>query len=236
MATVTPWPVVRSSRPASSSHARSASTRSALTLWPTLSALWLAAGETTPAADVDHDTLAAVRALWLAAASCTLGGGIWAMHFIAMLAYEISLPMRFDLGLTVLSVVMAMVLSAAGFALSFSRVGGAVGGMVVGVAVLTMHYTGMAAAGFDAGTVCLSTGELKGHNLGVLVDLPGGHAAAAAESTGWGGEFKPIFMPQLSIPGGDSLLKSSALHSSAAPEHDAAAPPRGHRVEILSAA
>ena len=41
----------------------------------------------------------------------------------------------------------------------------------------------------------------------LLAKVFGNNAAAAAESTGWGGEFKPIFMPQLSIPGGDSLKR-----------------------------
>ena len=85
------------------------------------------------------------RVIWLLGAGMVSGAGVWATHFVAMLAYDISLPMRFDLGLTFLSVVMAMAISAAGFALSFSRAGGAVGGMVVGSAVLAMHYTGMAA-------------------------------------------------------------------------------------------
>src|SRR3954469_11783312 len=85
------------------------------------------------------------RLAWLLGAGVVSGAGVWATHFVAMLAYDISLPMRFDLGLTILSVVMAMTLSAAGFALARSRNGGAAGGVLVGIAVLAMHYTGMAA-------------------------------------------------------------------------------------------
>jgi diguanylate cyclase (GGDEF)-like protein len=42
---------------------------------------------------------------------------------------------------------------------------------VMGVAICGMHYTGMAAASFPAGTVCLSAGELSGSRLGVLLSV-----------------------------------------------------------------
>ncbi|MFC0385556.1 MHYT domain-containing protein [Muricoccus vinaceus] len=44
------------------------------------------------------------RYAWLATAALAMGGGIWAMHFVAMLAF--SLPdteLGYDLGLTLLS-------------------------------------------------------------------------------------------------------------------------------------
>jgi signal transduction histidine kinase len=85
------------------------------------------------------------RALWLAGAGAVAGCGIWATHFVAMLAYSIGLPLAFDPGLTVFSAIIAMVLCGAGFALVVSRLGGAVGGIVTGIAICAMHYTGMAA-------------------------------------------------------------------------------------------
>ena len=48
------------------------------------------------------------RLTWLLGAGMVSGAGVWATHFVAMLAYDISLPMSFDLGLTILSVVIAM--------------------------------------------------------------------------------------------------------------------------------
>jgi signal transduction histidine kinase len=115
------------------------------------------------------------RLAWLSGAGMVSGAGVWATHFVAMLAYDVSLPMSWDAGLTVLSVIMAMTISAAGFVLSFSRLGGAVGGMFVGAAVLAMHYTGMAALRLPAEAIWdhqliaasiligLSIGGLAGH-------------------------------------------------------------------------
>ena len=118
------------------------------------------------------------RITWLLGAGMVSGAGVWATHFVAMLAYEISLPIRFDMGLTILSVVMAMIISAAGFALSFSRAGGAVGGMVVGIAVLTMHYTGMAALRLPAEAIWNEQLIAASILIGVSVGGLAGHFAA----------------------------------------------------------
>lgn len=122
------------------------------------------------------------RISWLLGAGAVSGAGVWATHFVAMLAYEISLPMRFDLGLTVLSVVMAMIVSAAGFALSFSRAGGAAGGAVVGLAVLTMHYTGMAALRLPAEAIWNQQLIAASILIGVSVGGLAGHFAALPSS------------------------------------------------------
>ncbi|MGE0094313.1 MAG: response regulator [Alphaproteobacteria bacterium] len=79
-----------------------------------------------------------------------MGSGIWAMHFIAMLAVEIPIPLKFDVMLTGLSAVFAALSSALAFALAtpkgqprFSRLLAA--GTVLGGGIGLMHYTGMAA-------------------------------------------------------------------------------------------
>jgi signal transduction histidine kinase len=118
------------------------------------------------------------RLAWLLGAGAVSGAGVWATHFVAMLAYDISLPMSFDLGLTILSVLMAMAISAAGFALSFSRAGGAVGGMVVGSAVLAMHYTGMAALQLPAVEIWNTQLVAASILIGVSVGGLAGHFAA----------------------------------------------------------
>ena len=43
------------------------------------------------------------RLAWLALAGIATGCGIWATHFIAMLAYEPGVPIAFDIGFTGLS-------------------------------------------------------------------------------------------------------------------------------------
>ena len=40
------------------------------------------------------------RALWIAGAGFAAGCGIWATHFVAMLAYRSSFPFDYDIGLT----------------------------------------------------------------------------------------------------------------------------------------
>jgi signal transduction histidine kinase len=82
---------------------------------------------------------------WLAAAATVAGCAIWATHFIAMLAYNAGMPMGYDLGLTLLSAAIAIVLCGLGFALCLGRAGGALGGAVAGTGICLMHYVGMAA-------------------------------------------------------------------------------------------
>ena len=51
-----------------------------------------------------------MRRLWLIAATIALGGGIWSMHFVAMLAFRMpGMEMSYDLALTVVSLAMALV-------------------------------------------------------------------------------------------------------------------------------
>src|SRR3977135_3975411 len=55
------------------------------------------------------------RRVWLVAAAITMGGGIWSMHFIGMLAFIMPTPMSYDIGLTTLSLVVAMFVTGVGF-------------------------------------------------------------------------------------------------------------------------
>src|SRR6187397_1496020 len=55
-----------------------------------------------------------VRAAWLTLAGAATGCGIWATHFIAMLAYEPSVPVAYNIGLTAASLAVAMALTIAG--------------------------------------------------------------------------------------------------------------------------
>jgi len=78
-----------------------------------------------------------------------MGTGIWSMHFIGMLAFHLPVPVAYDLPLTTVSWVIAVVVS--GFALHrFHRndttaSGIAVPGVFIGVGISAMHYTGMGA-------------------------------------------------------------------------------------------
>ena len=89
------------------------------------------------------------RRLWLTGSSVVLGGGIWSMHFVGMLAMNVGMPVGYDFGLTALSLLAAIVFVAVGFHL-VTRAKPTISieilaGCVVGFGVVIMHYTGMSA-------------------------------------------------------------------------------------------
>jgi NO-binding membrane sensor protein with MHYT domain len=93
----------------------------------------------------------AARVRWLTLAAVSIGGtGIWVMHFIAMLGFSVSgSAIRYDVGLTMLSMAIAVVV--VGIGLLIVGFGGERlvpvlgGGTITGLGVASMHYTGMAA-------------------------------------------------------------------------------------------
>jgi len=79
-----------------------------------------------------------VRAIWVFIAGCTAGFGIWATHFIAMLAYEPGIAISFNAGLTMLSLLVAMTITCTGFGVAVyipMLWRSAAGGAIVGVGV-----------------------------------------------------------------------------------------------------
>src|SRR5512147_883412 len=87
--------------------------------------------------------------VWTAVAALTMGGGIWSMHFVAMLAFVLPMPMSYDVGLTVLSLMLAILAAGGGFYVishpGVSRPRLVLSGVFMGIAISGMHYTGMAA-------------------------------------------------------------------------------------------
>jgi diguanylate cyclase (GGDEF)-like protein/PAS domain S-box-containing protein len=93
-------------------------------------------------------TNGSMRYLWLAVAATSTGFGIWATHFVAMLAYVPGVASAYNVNLTILSLVAAILLTGAGFAVALARRlpdARALGGAIVGGGIAAMHYTGMAA-------------------------------------------------------------------------------------------
>ena len=89
------------------------------------------------------------RRAWLAVAAITMGGGIWTMHFVAMLAFVMPMPMSYDIGMTALSLVVAILVTGVGFYV-IGRHGASplrlvLSGIFMGFGIAAMHYTGMAA-------------------------------------------------------------------------------------------
>jgi diguanylate cyclase (GGDEF)-like protein len=88
------------------------------------------------------------RWVWLSLDAAAGGCGIWATHFIAMLAYQPDVAAGYNLDLTILSLILAAVISGAGLGTALrygSQPAAALGGAVVGIGIAAMHYTGMLA-------------------------------------------------------------------------------------------
>lgn len=87
---------------------------------------------------------------WLALGAASIGCGIWTMHFIAMLGFQVEeTGIRYDTGLTLLSLAVSIVVVGIGvFIVGYLGAGKAalgVAGVVTGLGVAAMHYLGMAA-------------------------------------------------------------------------------------------
>lgn len=86
---------------------------------------------------------------WFVGGSFSMGMGIWAMHFIGMLALHLPIDLAYDIPITLLSIVPAIAASA--IALLTIRRGLQknslllVSAIAMGVGISAMHYTGMAA-------------------------------------------------------------------------------------------
>ena len=101
------------------------------------------------AVNIFHRALASqarTRLIWIAIAGAAIGYGIWATHFIAMLAYEPGVSTGYDISLTALSLAAAMVLTSTGLGFAASVPGrwrAPIGGGIVGAGIASMHYLGM---------------------------------------------------------------------------------------------
>ncbi|MDV9174406.1 MHYT domain-containing protein [Streptomyces sp. W16] len=90
------------------------------------------------------------KAGWLALGATSIGSGIWTMHFIAMIGFQVEeTRIGYDVGLTVLSLAVAIVMVAAGvFTVGYrgATTGTlAAAGVITGLGVAAMHYLGMSA-------------------------------------------------------------------------------------------
>src|SRR5437899_5559570 len=91
---------------------------------------------------------------WLAAGAVTMGIGVWAMHFIGMLAYRLPVSVNYDVWVTLVSVAPAVLASGIMLhVISQARISPgtlALGGALMGAGIGAMHYVGMAAMRMNA--------------------------------------------------------------------------------------
>jgi len=92
------------------------------------------------------------RKIAVALASVALGGGIWSMHFVAMLGLQLPILFYYDAAITLASALIAVLIVAVALALLHftERTTRTIvaAGVVTGIGILLMHYIGMAGLQF----------------------------------------------------------------------------------------
>jgi signal transduction histidine kinase/CheY-like chemotaxis protein len=140
------------------------------------------------------------RIWWQVMTAIVAGCGIWATHFVAVLAFRPNFPVAYDFLLTVDSITAAIFITGAGFAVALGPAKPSVshcaaGGAIFGIGVFAMHYIGMVgmqvpgSLTYDAGYVVAS--QIVGLVLAVPAFVlafgpqrPGGRLAGTLLLTG----------------------------------------------------
>src|SRR5882757_308465 len=129
------------------------------------------------AVNIFHRAIASqarTRLIWIAIAGAAIGYGIWATHFIAMLAYEPGVATAYGVFLTALSLAPAVVLTSIGLGFAANYPGrwrAPIGGAIIGAGIASMHYLGMSALevpgrvewSFDLVVVSIALGMVFGY-------------------------------------------------------------------------
>lgn len=91
----------------------------------------------------------ATRWTWTLISALTLGVGIWAMHFIGMLAFHLPCGIYYDPFITLISIIPGVLASGVALGISWNHrathSSPLFGSLLLGAGIGTMHYTGMAA-------------------------------------------------------------------------------------------
>jgi diguanylate cyclase (GGDEF)-like protein len=110
---------------------------------------------------------------WVGIAAISVGFGIWATHFIAMLSFSAGMPTGYDIPLSILSLMIAITIVGGGLlyaTVATRRSDAVLGGAIVGIGISAMHYVGMSALLLGGEIVwdpwLVSTSLLLGISLG----------------------------------------------------------------------
>jgi diguanylate cyclase (GGDEF)-like protein len=146
-------------------------------LW-TLVSLFVAIGVSAFALRIV--TRPTIRRLDILIGGVLMGAGICSMHYMGMHALKMNPGIDYDPAIVALSIVIAVVASIVALWLAFTlrsaygwraQVKKAGAAVVMGMAVITMHYVGMEAARFGLGSVCMAKGGVNADWLAVLVGM-----------------------------------------------------------------
>jgi diguanylate cyclase len=111
-------------------------------------------------------------------AGTIMGAGIAGMHYTGMAAMQMSPPIRNTWWVVIASLAIAIAASIVALRLAFAlrtssqqslivkRLGAAI---IMALAIAGMHYTGMAAANFESGSICTSANKLDANWVAVAV-------------------------------------------------------------------
>jgi NO-binding membrane sensor protein with MHYT domain len=121
-----------------------------------------------------------VAPLTLGTGATLMGFGIAAMHYTGMLAMQMFPPIHYDAWLFLDSILIAILASVVALWIAITlrrnlfsfailaKLGSAV---IMGIAIAGMHYTGMAAAEFAPGSICLAvrSASIEGSTLAAII-------------------------------------------------------------------
>src|SRR5579862_3765077 len=100
-------------------------------------------------ARIAHELTRFRQLTWILAGALSIGLGIWTMHFIGMLGFQLPIAVSYDFGITLGSLALAVAGCGVALALGVQTAPGL--GKLLGagsffaLAIIGMHYTGMAA-------------------------------------------------------------------------------------------
>ena len=116
----------------------------------------------------------AAKGGWVFLCAVTTGAAIWSTHFISLLAFLPLANISYDAGLTSLSFFIAVAGCGIGVWTTAWRPvqsAAAAGGLVIGVAITTMHFAGMAATGMTQITGMRPALTAAGVLAGILLSI-----------------------------------------------------------------
>lgn len=94
------------------------------------------------------------RYIWMISGAFAMGMGIWAMHFVAMLAFHLSINVTYDVTLVIVSIIPAILSSGIALYIISRPVMGKkqvlLGALFMATGIVSMHYTGMEAMKMNA--------------------------------------------------------------------------------------
>ena len=100
---------------------------------------------------VSHNEFTQEANVWRLCAATFLGIGIWAMHFVGMMAYRYGIPIAYDIPITLVSILPAALASyVVVSSQQLKKVPFVVRSILMGIGIGSMHYAGMMAMKMNA--------------------------------------------------------------------------------------